>query len=871
MTVQAEETKASEAVFSVTSVKGVTDKDVHVEVRVSENSQIASLGIELLFDSSKLLVVNYSAGELFEKGMSAINGNISDKVIASYVSMEPITESGTLFSVDFRVTSDNVNEEIDLEINVTEIADINGKQLSSSNTSGTVEVVDLLYGDLDFNNRITAVDALKILAATTQEIVLTDEEKKAGDVNGDGNISVSDALSILYFSAEIINDFSIYNLEAPTNLQIENLGEYEFTVTWDHIKDVLGYNVYFNGEMINSELLTDASVTIGGINGTKSIAPRIHNSIDHNTEYDIQITAVNSLKESVKSENIAVKTKRAYSLVTFKDWDGTQIGATVKVLYGQDAIVPNNPVREGYVFIGWDKPTTNIIEDVVITALYEVARYDYIFCDYDGKELYRQNVVHGGAATPPANPTRKGYTFAGWYTASEGGTKVTDFSGVTAEKKVYAQYTINTYNVKFASNGGSAVASKSATFNTTISQPTSPTRLGYGFDGWYKEQACTNKWNFASDVVTGETTLYAKWKPVTITIDKSALSLSGVNATGQLKATITGGNDTITWSSSNANIATVDSNGKVTAKGNGEATIYIKGTSSERRPVCKVKVTITRDAWINDTAGVNLRSSATAYSSSYGVIPHATKITVYGSPFTGSDGRKDWIEASYNKNGVVYKGYIASEYISYTEVKKQTNNSYSSGNISTLNGSVASRLEEVKEKCPHNYYWRGIKGNNLNSLSKPYTSDFYGDACCPQSQALQMTGKTYFSHSSGKCAANGCCGCGGYYGVNGNYSQATQWSCKGYAYSVAAYVYGKEPQKVNSKTVQAGDVVWIPSVTEWGHWIFVTKVYTANGKTMIEYTDANGFDDNGVSYQLNKIKWGATMVLPTNIKGIYRP
>ena len=35
--------------------------------------------------------------------------------------------------------------------------------------------------------------------------------------------------------------------------------------------------------------------------------------------------------------------------------------------------------KSGYVFIGWDKPTTDIIEDAVITALYEVARYDYIF------------------------------------------------------------------------------------------------------------------------------------------------------------------------------------------------------------------------------------------------------------------------------------------------------------------------------------------------------------------------------------------------------------------------------------------------------------------------------------------------------------
>lgn len=871
--IETDNVEPTEAVFTVTSVKGVTDKEVHVEVRVSENSQIASLGIELLFDSSELLVTNFAAGEIFEKGMSAINGNVSDKIIASYVSMEPIVDAGTLFSVDFLVTTEELNKQLDLTINVTEMTDVNGESLSSTSVNGTVEVVDLLYGDLDFNNRITAVDALKILSSTTKEVVLTDEEKKAGDVNGDGKVTVSDALSVLYFSAEMIQDFSIYNLSTPTNLQVENLGEYEFTITWDHIKDVLGYNVYLNGELINSEMLTDASVTIGGNNGTESIAPRIHNSIDHNTEYDIQITAINALKETDKSEVISVKTKRAYSMVTFKDWDGAIIGKTVKVLYGQDAVVPNDPVREGYVFIGWDKPTTNIIEDAVITALYEVARYDYIFYDYDGKELYRQNVVHGGTVTPPTNPTKRGYTFAGWYTAAEGGTKVADFGNVKAVTKVYAHYTINQYTVSFVSNGGNAVASKSATYNTTVSAPTSPTRLGYGFGGWYKDKACTNKWNFSSDVVTDNTTLYAKWVPVTITIDKSSLSLDGENEVGYLKATITGGTDSITWSSSNTSIAIVDSTGKVTAKGHGEATIYIQGTSSERRPVCKVKVNIAKAAWINDKAGVNLRASNTSYSTSYGVIPYATKITVYGDKKSGNDGRSDWISASYTKSdGTTLKGYVAAEYISYTEVKKDTNNNaYVSGNTtSTLSSTAAARLEEVKKLCPSGHYWRGVKGNNLNSSTTKYTANYYGDSCCPEWQAIQYTGQKYFSHSAGYCAAAGCCGCGGYFGVNGNASQATKWSCCGYAFSVAAYVYGKEPRPTSSRSIKAGDIVQYGANADNCHYVFVTCVYKLGNTTYMEFTDANGGGIAGYG-DCNRIRWNATGAIPGNILNVYRP
>lgn len=45
-----------------------------------------------------------------------------------------------------------------------------------------------------------------------------------------------------------------------------------------------------------------------------------------------------------------------------------------------------------------------------------------------------------------------------------------------------------------------------------------PTADGWTFGGWYKEEACTTAWNFDTDTVTENTTLYAKWT-VTVTFD----------------------------------------------------------------------------------------------------------------------------------------------------------------------------------------------------------------------------------------------------------------------------------------------------------------------------------------------------------------
>jgi uncharacterized repeat protein (TIGR02543 family) len=74
------------------------------------------------------------------------------------------------------------------------------------------------------------------------------------------------------------------------------------------------------------------------------------------------------------------------------------------------------------------------------------------------------------------------------------------------------------YTVTFNSNGGSSVISKTGvTHGSTIIAPTAPTRdiAGfYSFGGWYKEAAITNAWIFASDTVTSNITLYAKWNPL---------------------------------------------------------------------------------------------------------------------------------------------------------------------------------------------------------------------------------------------------------------------------------------------------------------------------------------------------------------------
>jgi len=68
-----------------------------------------------------------------------------------------------------------------------------------------------------------------------------------------------------------------------------------------------------------------------------------------------------------------------------------------------------------------------------------------------------------------------------------------------------------TFTVEFNSNGGSTVPEQTVTEGALATKPADPTKADYTFAGWYKEAELTYEWNFSTDRVTADITLYAKW------------------------------------------------------------------------------------------------------------------------------------------------------------------------------------------------------------------------------------------------------------------------------------------------------------------------------------------------------------------------
>ena len=123
------------------------------------------------------------------------------------------------------------------------------------------------------------------------------------------------------------------------------------------------------------------------------------------------------IPETMPAENITVKAQWEINQYTIAfDTNGGSEIATITQDYGTEITAPDNPTREGYTFIGWDRDIPEIMsaENITVTAQWEINRYTITFDTAGGSEIATITQDYGTEITAPADPTREGYTFIGW-------------------------------------------------------------------------------------------------------------------------------------------------------------------------------------------------------------------------------------------------------------------------------------------------------------------------------------------------------------------------------------------------------------------------------------------------------------------------
>ena len=237
-----------------------------------------------------------------------------------------------------------------------------------------------------------------------------------------------------------------------------------------------------------------------------------------------------------------------YKYVTFNGNGSTSGSMSQQTIENSGKLTANAFSRTGYTFGGWATSSTGSKAydnqgdisatsgskgNVTLYARWNANKYTGSFNQQSGAGGSGNITATYDAAMPTVSvPTRTGYTFQGYFDAASGGTKYYNANGTsartwnkTANTTLHAQWTVNKYTVTFDKQNGTGGSNNvSATYNANMPSATMPTRAGYTFQGYYDAQTGGNQYYKADGSSAknwdkaANTTLYARWNPITYTI-----------------------------------------------------------------------------------------------------------------------------------------------------------------------------------------------------------------------------------------------------------------------------------------------------------------------------------------------------------------
>lgn len=202
------------------------------------------------------------------------------------------------------------------------------------------------------------------------------------------------------------------------------------------------------------------------------------------------------------------------------------------------------PKRTGYTFKGWYTSETS--NGVLIDSNTKVTKTKshYVYALWEANTYTITYNLNGGVNSTKNkesykitsstfklySPTKKGYTFKGWYTSSKYKTKLTSIKkGSYGNKTLYAKWQVNKYNIIYNGNGATSGSTKKQTnLNATNSyeiRKNGFSRKGYKFVGWNTKADGSGISYSPSQIVKGlgnkngvNIKLYAQWEVINYTI-----------------------------------------------------------------------------------------------------------------------------------------------------------------------------------------------------------------------------------------------------------------------------------------------------------------------------------------------------------------
>lgn len=199
---------ATDAVVSLSSapVRGYVGERITVTLSVdqAESLSIASGQMTLSYDTTKLRYVSCRAGAALAGCMMADNESASG-VCVGFLTVDAIAARGEALLFTFEVLTDAPNSVTTLSLHLDEWVDgVTERNYASqvaielgALTLNPTVIPDGRRGDVNGDGQVSVSDVRLALRAAVGKITLSEAQILAADINGDGQVSVSDVRQIL--------------------------------------------------------------------------------------------------------------------------------------------------------------------------------------------------------------------------------------------------------------------------------------------------------------------------------------------------------------------------------------------------------------------------------------------------------------------------------------------------------------------------------------------------------------------------------------------------------------------------------------------------------------------------------------------------
>lgn len=199
--------------ITVSSAQVRAGGTANVSVSISENSLADKIQFALLYDSAKLTLTAFDAGEAMQGLAPTISNPSEGVVLFVWESLTSLTAEGSMLDLTFAVKADASGTalvEIPTDGSEYDFIFAHGNDAATitvASVNGMLDIASLLLGDVDESGGVNVIDANMIRRYAARLMDLSNTQLLAADVNGDGKVNVIDANLIRRYVAHLISVF----------------------------------------------------------------------------------------------------------------------------------------------------------------------------------------------------------------------------------------------------------------------------------------------------------------------------------------------------------------------------------------------------------------------------------------------------------------------------------------------------------------------------------------------------------------------------------------------------------------------------------------------------------------------------------------